>query len=671
MASGSGGITLQDGNLKSTNTSAINTITIHGPSTTAGSWVGINAQSALNSSPVVDLAFATIRDGVQCVFGTQIYLTSSTVLNCQKMGIQGQRLHLTNTSISNTGAQGMLGSDITVTGGTISNTGTGNSGDIQDLPLFGSGIAATGTPLSVTGVTFTHNAREAIRFQVYAGVANPVTVQGNTITDAGYAGAPAIDINDRVDSALSFKNNTIRSSGTGAPGYPAAVLSWYQGAFDTDVAGNQGGGNALDLIVLDNLYVSTDFTWRTPTNAPADHPLGYAIGGGLNGRSGASMTFPAGSVVKSAGGGISIVAANIKAATGTTFTSVRDNSVGLAMCPSSIRTTGCGAPSAADWSGLSLRVDWAPANATLTNTAIRYTARALDVHDQPQYSSGPPGAVTLAGVNIAYAGSGVTVDNANLSYVGGSLSHIAPLETNGQMTSGIGVSGGMPTNDGSRAADVENLNISDVAMAAIDVWNGPVKVINNTIDQAARSGGSALKVSYSTVPVIKGNTVTNSGSGAKPDPAIAVYSSSIDPAASLSGNTGGGNSMDAIGFPNGGPTTSTASFSWVTPTNQAATHPLGFVGFLTVGAGTTLTVPANSIVKGTIGVEGILDASATGSTFHAGAGRWSGDPQLQLAAQRRHSDLWAVLLPRRRHLRAPGREGHLEGRHHAPWGGNG
>ena len=63
----------------------------------------------------------------------------------------------------------------------------------------------------------------------------------------------------------------------------------------------------------------------------------------------------------------------------------------------------------------------------------------------------------------------------------------------------------------------------------------------------------------------------------------------------VSGNHGSGNGLDAIAFAG----TVTANLSWLTPTNSAVDHPLGYlaIGTVTLSSGTTMTVPQGSVVK--------------------------------------------------------------------------
>ena len=153
-------------------------------------------------------------------------------------------------------------------------------------------------------------------------------------------------------------------------------------------------------------------------------------------------------------------------------------------------------------------------------------------------------------------------------------------------------------------------------------------VDSNTVDDAGRSG---IAVSDCGAPyghlAVRHNRVSSSGFGSDspdlPNFAVALtsFNSTLGPGNDIDDNQGAGNLRDVLqltGSVSGG-------FTWITPTNSSSLHPLGYaIRYLEVRGPGTVTIPAQSVVKGPLAVmDGTVDASAPGSRSWMRASRCS------------------------------------------------
>lgn len=166
--------------------------------------------------------------------------------------------------------------------------------------------------------------------------------------------------------------------------------------------------------------------------------------------------------------------------------------------------------------------------------------------------------------------------------------------------------------------DAGRATVTDSTFAAIRVTNSTEVVVErNTVP-----AGGIVQVSNSSAPlVLRDNHVGAGGKG--PAYLLGNVRATFGEAGTVSGNTGSGdNAVIALAG-----VEVDADLDWVTPTDELAPHPVGYVVAahqasqvpargLTVRAPHTLRVPAGAVVKGDqITVEGALDATAGGAVF--------------------------------------------------------
>ena len=197
------------------------------------------------------------------------------------------------------------------------------------------------------------------------------------------------------------------------------------------------------------------------------------------------------------------------------------------------------------------------------------------------------------GIAAGFAGS------ANLDHISvhdhGAIEAIALVTsvTNSMVSNGYGIRVGCPglASPPAAASTTVESNVVDTATYGID---------------AATCG--AL--------VVRHNRIFRTGlDPTAPNVAMRVDSgqSTVGPEMDIDDNEGSGNKLDVLeldGIVNGG-------FTWLTPTNSTTLHPLGYTTtyLRDVGPG-TVTIPANSVVKGYLELKGAnIDASQPGSVF--------------------------------------------------------
>ena len=614
VAQGSGGIT-SSGTLSTTGTTPVNVVTLTSVTASPGAWNGIST-SGQNAS--ITLSNTSIS-----------YATSALTNTCPTCPMS-----LTAVSIQQTSSVAILSNgSLSMSGGSISNTGELAATDFAPAA---SGILAGG-PTTVQGTSITTAPSSAIVLADRAlGSQASATVTGVSINGVGEHDGAAIsvvvDSYHAVFSPLTIQNNTITNSGFGAPGYPAISIYWTSVDLANAISGNTGSGNYLDAVWCDLCSASTSFTWVTPTNGSAQHPLGYLLTNGLN-LQGNTLSVPANGIVKLSGGGL-YQGRVVATAGGAVFTSIADNTAGMRACPSVL--VGSCAARPGDWGGIDVYTlpHGSSPLVALTNATIEYAAIGVDVEfDGQTLPAKPAGAdATLSGVTIAHGFAGVAGVDASISYSGGAVADMVdnpnpvvgsaspPLAFTALGGYGISVSGD---------ATINGVSVQRTDGDGIDVgpyWSptrqgGAETVTNNAIDHAdlnkQPTDRGAITVSgdatQSDPETVKNNTVTNSGSSASPVFAIVLHQVNGDLGTMVSGNLGDGNYSDTIWFDD---SIDTASLTWISPQNSSASHPLGFAGRLTMQGAGTLTIPSGAVVKTNLVLDGArLDATAGGATF--------------------------------------------------------
>ncbi len=499
----------------------------------------------------------------------------------------------------------------------------------------GRGIDFSNASLTVDGVSFSNTGAEAIGAGGLGG--RLVSITNNQVSVAEAYGMYLVG-----PDALTLRGNTIVSSGVN----PIGSLRYFairldnatinlDALSDPTVTANLGGGNGIDATLLVNPVITNSFAWLTPQAGTPDLPvaLGYTVFGSFTMTASAvnplTLTMAAGAVAKIYQGALNLNGVTLDATIpGAVFTSLRDNSVGLAACPSIIFPApdgGCTqAALVGDWSGVFLR---AGAGGTRGNGA-------------------------LTGATIRFAGTGIFIDSGATSTVGAPTFGLAVVDSVIDRTSQHGIqSFSTPTsvsktalgtaqisNTGARGIELSsaNLTVDGVtfsntgaeAIGASGLASRLVVITNNQIS-GARAYGIYL-VSPDTL-TLRGNTITNSGGSpigsnrywaVRLDSATVRLAAATDP--TVINNQGGGNGINALLLVSG---TVTNDFGWITP--QAGTPavpvPLGYMGFgsfnVTAPTATllTMTVPTGGVVKisgGGLNLSGVtLDATAGGSIF--------------------------------------------------------
>ncbi|TMF97897.1 MAG: hypothetical protein E6I10_06140, partial [Chloroflexi bacterium] len=307
------------------------------PATTPGDWGGLN----LDAGKANQLTNSALRYA-----GTGISMGTPTGARL------AQNLTLTNTSITNTAADGISShSPVSISGGAFSNNGThGIKIDLTDV------TSSPFQPLLLSGTTIGGSGQEAILGVGLAGQ----TVQidqasidhtgafGINLKDAGKDAGAYPGVYTIAPGRLTLTNNTVTNT---AATFPAIYLNGFFGPF-ANVSGNRGAFNGVDAIAFHGT-VTDDLAWTTARKASdPTTPLGYVLDSTLTmappppplppapppAPTARTLTVRAGDVVKVGNGGLlQLQGVNLQADdTGSSgqkvFTSLTDDSVGVATC---------------------------------------------------------------------------------------------------------------------------------------------------------------------------------------------------------------------------------------------------------------------------------------------------------------------------------------------------
>jgi hypothetical protein len=519
---------------------------------------------------------------------------------------------------------------LTVSGSTLTNIGS------DGVNFYGSD--KTKHKLSVDTVTFTTVGGHGIYAYAAAGI--PVVITSNTISTAATNsyGNQAIEV-DSTDM-LTLSNNRVTASSLGSNGtknspivLSADTVNLGSVSGQPSVFGNTGSGNALDVIQMSAVTVKNSFSWQTPhVNANPSDPLGYVLTSDLTVAPNQTMTVAADDVIKVLNGTIRLSGAHLvvngTAGHQAVFTSLRDGSFDSgrnvpSTCPTAM-VSDCVA-GAGNWGGLSVTAGTDSGlpylgDAAIAQAAIRYAGTAVSINDG---ASSLPGGWGLTLANVA-------IDHMSGDGVGGSYT---PVSVTGSSISAVGSTGVhiyISVAAQKLTVDSTSFNTSGYHAILVQAVSGvPIALTNNTIVAAGTttaSGSSAIEVDSADNLALNGNKVSGSGTGQNgtKNPAIRLISdtvnlSNVSGQPSVYNNTGNGNGLDAFELNS---VSDKSSFAWQTPRpNSADTDPIGYLinSDLSVGPNATLTFAANDVVKalsGGIKLNGShLVETASGSVF--------------------------------------------------------
>jgi parallel beta-helix repeat protein len=418
-----------------------------------------------------------------------------------------------------------------------------------------------------------------------------VSVTGNTISNAGAFGIKL----DRASNP-TVKGNTVNTSGTGSPTYPAIYLpDLTKGDFVNNIAGNLGAGNGLDALAFHG-DTNSNLTWQT---IGAGNALGYMIDGNLtvNG----TLTLNPNDYVPVLGGAITVKGYPM-VADGAVVSSLREQVLHIPSCGSVFvpkRTDGtCQAKAAGDWNGIVLTSGQAN---VVMNSEIRYATTGITVSAPNTATT----SLTLTNTNVRNSsGDGVST-GSTLAISKGAFTNLG----------GHGIVADLTGDGGTATATVDQATVGVTGSEGILITGdaGHVGVTNTAVDKA---GSFGIHLKNTINPAVSTNRVTNTAAGYP-----AIYLDAIDQAdfttaSGIRGNTGGLNPVNALamhGNVKGG-------LAWITARTTAdPSKPLGFIldGNLNL-TDSALTLTAGDIVKISNGgitlAGGRLDASDTSNS---------------------------------------------------------
>ena len=526
-----------------------------------GEWGGINLAGGSNAAiNHANILYATT--------GVRIASGATATLGSTSFG-----LTVANSTIGPTFSDGIFASNtpISVTNTTFTCpgdqcTGAANGDHGISADFTGSGQLAGG--LQVKGNTMIKGSvNEAIKGAGLAG--QTVDIENNTI---GHAGAAGIQLAGA--DHLTLTSNDISDSGTGSPSNPAIYLNGVAGAdFNTAITGNTGARNGLDAIAFHGT-TGTALTWRTIANSTSTGPLGYLVDGPLTVNGGLSLSqndyVPSLGAITLAGGPLT--------ATGAVVTSLKDSTVNIPTCGSVFDpkvSNACVRPAPGDWGGLTL--DSGYGNSIAGSSEIRYATTGITM--------GTPGIAAplkLTDSNIRNTSGDAITTQSSLTISGGSFTNLGGRAISADLSATAAPS-----------LSITGASISGTAREGIlglGLKGRSVDIETTSVDHP---GAVGIKLDASTLGIdhltLIGNTVTNAPNGFP-----AIYLNNVNQAfASISGNKGAGNGLDALVFHG----TVSDSLTWLTARNSGSVQPLGFLLDGDLNLANTLEIKAGGIVK--------------------------------------------------------------------------
>ncbi len=598
------GIFVNGGQLKTISTDTTNTVVFDAEPDVA-SWDGINVSAA---DPAhrgnASLSFVSIQHALTAITITSGATSSpdsvSYGLTVRNSGIGPSYfdgIDATNTPISLSGRVDPLTLRPDGQFGTLNNIGsqgikvTYDSGqpnypasipdkalDVENM-TFGSSVPfgeTTCVPLQPCAAGSIGN--DAIQANLVTGQP-PIKLDNNSFFRAGSYGLELANAN-----SPTITNNIFTCNGSGSPKpviscigtglrYPAVYLSSVTNLkfAASGINNNTGQQNGLDAIGLNGQVVS-DLVWQTPTNdanTPSSghppHALGYVVANGDLQLVGSKLTVKDGDVVKVKGGAILITSGSLDASGAglKTFTSLRDNTVGIQACPS-VFVQSCPSPLPAnEWIGLTL----VGSTGNIANASILFPTKAIDISGGQASRSGPDGGsygLVVTNSRLGPTFSDSVAVNATPVYI--SASKFCRIDTIPADLTYLQCTGAGPGDHGINASytgtprpaaggglkllgnDFEGS--TNEAILGTALGGRVVDIENNTVEGAGAYGVHLVSADNL---ILKGNGITGSGTGnvANTTTYAAIYLDGISKAdfsGPISGNTGTGNGLDAIAF---------------------------------------------------------------------------------------------------------------------------
>src|SRR5919201_4687972 len=448
------------------------------------------------------------------------------------------------------------------------------------------------------------------------------------------------------------------------PNPPAPVPPAPPALATSGVSNNVGQQNGLDAVVVSG-RITSDVVWKTPTNDPngpdlhAPHDLGYMVAnvagtGGLE-LLGKTLTVGDGDVVKVMGGGITLTGGALKAGSSglKSFTSMRDNGVGIQACPSVFVQTCMATVPSNEWIG----IDLSGATGRINNANILFPTKGVTASGAPASVAAPDGhayGLVVTGSRIGPTFSDSVATSGTAAYV--ASSSFCRIDANVLKPDGITPNPNYNACIGAGPGDHGiNADFSGVA------GNTPLTLLNNTIQGSTnegilgtglglavdiegnsidKAGAYGLRLAGANNPTITGNVITRGGTSTTTPPSLptttypAIYLAGLTnanlqkftmplptpiPACHcIKWNTGFGNGLDALAFDG-----STTDLNWMSPASGNAIAALGYLLVDNTVVNGTLTLNQNDLVEirqGWIKVTGQLQATgATVTSLKEGA----------------------------------------------------
>ena len=534
------------------------------PATTAGDWGGLVLDPGrANQLTDSEIRYAVTGISVGVPAGSRTF----------------QNLTMTRTNIRNSSSDGLsTHSPVSINGGEF--TSDGGRGIKVDL----TGVTPSAfQPLTISG----HAMVAASGLDGILAIA----LGGHTVQlqDASIDRSGAFGINLSNADHLTLVNNTVTNS---AATFPAIYLNGFSGLF-ANISGNRGALNGVDAIAFHGT-VTDDLTWQTARrSSDPTSLLGYILDNTLTMQSPHTLTVNAGDVVKVGNGGrLNLQGVNLKAddtgiSSQKVFTSLTDDSVGVLACHSAVISGCTGVAHPGDWAGIVL--SGSGANGAVANAAVRYATTGI------QITSGASSTFGSSAFGLVVSGS--SIGPTGLDGINAATTAISVTTTSfSGGTHGISVdfSGAVPGTP-LRLSDNRFMSTSVEAILGQALGGQPAWITDNRIQGAGTYG---IRLLNADQLVLRNNNVAGGGggpnAGAGRYPAIYLPAVSADFTGNVRGNVGSGNGLDALVFDG----KVTGDLTWVTPSNTASTHALGYLldGGLTLQAG-KLVVGQGAVVK--------------------------------------------------------------------------